>query len=336
VSGSTLQPIIGAIGGTGRSKFLIVSGMLLMTVFFSSLGFAPNLPALFVILVVGALGCSLFHPHAASLATRISAGRRGMAMSLFTVAGTAGIFLSPKIVPRIVTYWPEWGLKALLLTLPLGLLCVLVLWVTPMATPKPSGPERTEWRGLIAGDVRGLALLVVSAVLYSLTICGINTFLPLMLCNERNFTLTQAGDMLAWLILAGAVGVVLGGYLSDRIGRWRVIMTAYLLSVPLFTGFLMTHGPWAQVLLMAGGMALWSAQPCTITLAQELAPHASRIASGMVMGFAWGMAGVFLPIFGMIADWRGFSYSMHWIVLLPLAAAVALFVMKRYARSAWI
>ena len=337
ISGSTLQPVIGAIGGAGRSKGAIVVGMFMMAVFFSCLGFAPNLPTLFAILLVGALGCSLFHPHAASIATRISSGRRGMAMSLFTVAGTAGIFMSPKIVPRIVTMSPEWGLKALVLTMPLGLVCAVVLaLLTPMAPPETTRRERTEWRGLVSGDVPGLATLVVSAILYSLTICGLCTFLPLMLCGERNYSLTQAGDMLSWLILAGAVGVVLGGYLSDRIGRWRVIMGAYLLSVPLFSGFLAANGVLAQILLMAGGVALWSAQPCTITLAQELVPHAARIASGMVMGFAWGMAGLFLPIFGLIADRAGTSYAMRWIVLLPIGAAVSLCVMKRYARSEWV
>ncbi len=347
ISGSTLQPVFGAFGAK-RAKGVIIVGLLLMAVFFSCIGLAPNVPTLFVLLFVGALGCSFFHPHAAAIATRMSAGRRGLAMSLFTVAGTAGLFLSPKIVPRIAT---TWGLEGLVMTMPLGFVCCAILALTPMKALEPhraaspaaewrpgarTGCARTEWRGLLSGDLRHLSFLVVSAVLYSLTICGLAAFLPLMLCREKDFTVTAAGDMLAWLILAGAAGVVLGGYLSDRFGQWRVIMAAYLVSVPLFTGFLRAEGPTALMLLMGGGMALWAAQPCTITLAQELAPKASGIASGLVMGFAWGMAGLFLPIFGMIADRAGTSHAMQWVVLLPIGAAASLWAMKRFRRKGFV
>jgi FSR family fosmidomycin resistance protein-like MFS transporter len=139
--------------------------------------------------------------------------------------------------------------------------------------------------------------------------------------------------MLAWFILSGSAGVLVGGYLSDRIGRWWTILFAYLFAVPLLFGFLMTRGLTAQGLLMGAGMALWTALPCTITLAQELTPRASGIASGMVMGFAWGIGALVLPVFGMIADRAGKAYTMHWIALLPLAATLALVVMKRVSRN---
>ena len=338
ISGSTLQPVIGALGGAGRSKAIIVIGMLMMAVLFSAIGFAPNLWVLVPVLVVGAMGCSMFHPHAATVAMRMASGRRGLAMSMFTVAGTLGIFLSPKLVPRIATFSPAWGLKSLIVTMPFGLVCAAILFLTPMTSPRDEArkAERTEWSGLLAGDLPGLATLVVSATLYSLTISGFCSFLPLMLCRERGATPVEAGDLLAWLMLAGAAGVLVGGYLSDRVGRWWVIMAAYVVAVPLFSGFLATDGPWSKVLLIAGGAVLWAAQPCTITLAQELAPQASRIASGMVMGFAWGMAGFFFPIFGMIADRKGMTFSMHLIAFLPLGAAVSLCAMKRFARSRWI
>jgi FSR family fosmidomycin resistance protein-like MFS transporter len=343
ISGSTLQPVIGALGGAGRSKAIIVIGMLMMAVLFSSIGFAPNLWVLVPVLIVGALGCSMFHPHAATVAMRMASGRRGLAMSMFTVAGTLGIFLSPKVVPRIATFSSAWGLKSLIVTMPFGLACAAILFLTPMASRaeevrggKTAPPERTEWSGLLAGDLPGLATLVVSATLYSLTISGFCSFLPLMLCGERGMTLVQAGDLLAWLMLAGAAGVLIGGYLSDRVGRWWVIMAAYVVAVPLLYGFLATGGAWSKALLIAGGAVLWAAQPCTITLAQELAPQASRIASGMVMGFAWGMAGFFFPIFGMIADRMSMSFSMKLIAFLPLGAAVSLCAMKRFARSRWV
>jgi FSR family fosmidomycin resistance protein-like MFS transporter len=217
--------------------------------------------------------------------------------------------------------------------MPLGLVCAALLLLAPLPPEDVRRPDRTEWRGLLEGDVRGLAMLVVSAILHTVTVTGFCAFLPLMLCSERGFAVTAAGDMLAWFILSGSAGVLVGGYLSDRIGRWWTILFAYLFAVPLLFGFLMTRGLTAQGLLMGAGMALWTALPCTITLAQELTPRASGIASGMVMGFAWGIGALVLPVFGMIADRAGKAYTMHWIALLPLAATLALVVMKRVSRN---
>ena len=330
ISGSTVQPLFGAIGGRAKGKPAVVLGMVMMAVFFSCLGLATNVLTLFLLLVAGGLGCALFHPHAATMATDVSPGRRGRAMSVFTLAGTAGIFLSPKIVPRIAS---AWGLGALVVTMPLGLICAAFLLLAPLPSDDATPGGRTEWRGLLSGDVRGLATLVVSAILHTITVTGFCAFLPLMLCGERGFTVTAAGDMLAWFILSGSLGVVIAGYLSDRIGRWRVILLAYVAAVPLLFGFLGARGLPAQGFLMGAGVALWAALPCTITLAQELAPDASGIASGMVMGFSWGVGGIVLPLFGMIADRAGKAYTMHWIALLPVGAMLSLLVLKRVSRN---
>jgi FSR family fosmidomycin resistance protein-like MFS transporter len=333
ISGSTIQPLLGALGGRAKGKAPIVLGMFMMAVFFSCLGLAPNLFALFALLIAGGLGCSLFHPHAAALATRIGVERRGLAMSVFTVAGTAGIFLSPKIVPRIASHW---GLEALIVTMPLGLVCAGLLLFWPLPSGEAAASKRTEWRGLVSGNVRGLAFLVVAAILHTITVTGFCTFLPLLLCRQRNFTLTAAGDLLAWFILSGALGVLIGGYVSDRIGRWWTILFSYAAVVPLLSGFLAMEGLSAQLALLAAGVALWAALPCTITLAQELVPQAAGIASGLVMGFSWGMGSLVLPIFGMIADRAGTAYAMRWIALLPLGAAVTLCLMKRFASAATV
>jgi FSR family fosmidomycin resistance protein-like MFS transporter len=137
-----------------------------------------------------------------------------------------------------------------------------------------------------------------------------------------------------WALLgfasAGAVGGLVGGAISDRMGRRRTTVAGLALAAPALYFFLHAEGLAAAGLLLVAGACLFSALPVNIVMGQELAPrHASTI-SGVVMGFAWGVGGLGTTALGALVDHlapgmgeaAALARAMELIALLPLAAAV--------------
>jgi FSR family fosmidomycin resistance protein-like MFS transporter len=66
-----------------------------------------------------------------------------------------------------------------------------------------------------------------------------------------------------------------------------------------------------------GGVVLLSTVPVNVVMAQELIPQSASVVSALMMGFAWGMGGMMVPIVGKIADIAGLKKALMLIVLLP-------------------
>lgn len=130
--------------------------------------------------------------------------------------------------------------------------------------------------------------------------------------------------------LAGAIGGLLGGPLSDRLGRRAVTVGGLALTAPAIFLFLRADGLAAAALLVLSGACLFSALPVNIVMAQELRPNQASTVSGLVMGFAWGIGGLATTVLGALADrWSvtlgdlaGLARAMDLIAVLPIAAAL--------------
>jgi len=74
--------------------------------------------------------------------------------------------------------------------------------------------------------------------------------------------------------------------------------------------------------------------PLLVVSAQDIAPHAVGTASGMLMGFTWGIAGVAYIGFGAVQAWLGLvpalvaSFAFLW----PAAALSGVVLVRQRAR----
>ena len=67
-----------------------------------------------------------------------------------------------------------------------------------------------------------------------------------------------------------------------------------------------------------------------ITLAQELSPENSGLASSLPLGFSWGLASLTLPVIGYFGDQIGVAETLKYLALLPiLTAGLAFFLPSR-------
>jgi FSR family fosmidomycin resistance protein-like MFS transporter len=122
-------------------------------------------------------------------------------------------------------------------------------------------------------------------------------------------------------LFATGVGGFIGGPAADRFGPRRVIALSLVLASPfLFVAPALTGWPFL-VTVAIGGFFLQSTLPVNVTFGQSIAPVSAATVSSLMMGFAWGMGGLSVPIVGMIADRIGIEAALRMLALVPLAAA---------------
>jgi FSR family fosmidomycin resistance protein-like MFS transporter len=148
-------------------------------------------------------------------------------------------------------------------------------------------------------------------------------FLPLYLHRERGYSLTEASLALSLYLACGALGGFLGGSLADRFGGRAVIRFSMISCVPFLALFFLTTG-WLSIAGLAlGGLTLLFTIPVNVLMAQELAPEQAGTVSALMMGFAWGLAGlVFIPLTGWISDQSSMGAALFSLILAPLAGFV--------------
>ena len=159
-------------------------------------------------------------------------------------------------------------------------------------------------------------------------------FIPLLL-REQGVSLSMAGRALFVFLFFGALGGMLGGYLSDRIGRQQVIV-ASLVSFPLFMAVAMLlSGPFRWLFLAIAGISLLASFSVTVVFAQELLPQHLGVASGLTLGLSFGAGGVGVGLSGLLADMFGLQMSVWLLLLLPgIAGLIALTLSSRRDRRA--
>jgi MFS transporter, FSR family, fosmidomycin resistance protein len=166
----------------------------------------------------------------------------------------------------------------------------------------------------------------------SLAYTGILTLLPLYLKSENLSNIT-ASHLVTLMLASGAVGGVIGGFISDRYGRKRLIVGSLLLSTPFFFGFFLGTGVLSTISLAIAGAALLSSFSVTVVAAQEAIPNNKALAAGLSMGLAGGLGALAAVFLGRIADIWGLPVAIQVIFVLPIFAAFIGLLMKRRPTS---
>ncbi len=186
---------------------------------------------------------------------------------------------------------------------------------TQAAPPLPASPNRS-WLWVAVLD---LVLILRSAVHISLI-----GFLPVYLV-QRGYTNVAAGQILFAFMAAAALGIPFAGLLADRYGRKPVMLVSLAGAFGFISLFLAIDGALGVVMLTMAGALILASLPLAVVAAQEMFPARAGMASGLMMGFAWGIGGLGATATGALSDAFGVVTALHIMVwlLLPAAALVA-------------
>ena len=324
LSASVTQPVFGFLFDKLGGWKMIIWGPVVAGLSLSSLGLASHYSVLILLLILGGLGLSSFHPEAAALTTSLSGQRRTRGMSIFMLGGNLGYSLGPFLILMVVIHLGlEWSLFA---SLPaLGTAWVLHRYaLLGEKAPKIHSTSSIKIESSLNRRVLGFSVLFSVVVLRVTTVLSLVTFLP-MVQNLRGFSLIAAGGSITVFMACGAFGGLIGGYLADRVGRRKTILTSFILVPPALSAFLYWKGPMSFFILALLGFLLYISEPSCIVLAQEMVPQQARTASGLIMGMAWGLGGGGVLGVGALADVFGIEWALRFLLLLPAGSLILSF-----------
>jgi FSR family fosmidomycin resistance protein-like MFS transporter len=165
-----------------------------------------------------------------------------------------------------------------------------------------------------------MVFLLLAVVLRAATRLGLLTFVPFYFINILQRDPISAGQYLSVFLLAGTVGVVAGGPLADRFGYKKTVLISFILSSLLLYLFYFTHGIISLIFFAAAGLVIISSNAVTMAIGQSLMPNNVGMASGLILGLAMGIGGIFITALGWVADHWGIPITLQLIFGLPILA----------------
>jgi MFS family permease len=340
---SCFQVPVGFLVDRYGPRRILVSGLLAMSAAVVLAGYAPGYAALMATMVLLGAGNSVFHPaDYAVMAAQIAPRRLGRAFSLHTFAGHLGWSLAPAIIIAL-TAFVSWRFAMVVVGLA-GLGAAFVIWWQGALLESPSPAPEAE-RGqpapatTAASPRRGIALLLTAPmllmflymVLSAVASNGLNGFTVVALVSGYDLPLASANLALTLLLVAGALGVLLGGQLADWTRRHELVLVAgFLLAAAALclAGGLFTSFPLLAGSIALAGLMLGAIRPSRDMMVRKAAHSGSF---GKVFGFVtmgMNLGGALAPLlFGWVIDQDGgpmiFILAAGAMLLALLAALAA-------------
>ncbi len=330
LSSAVTQPLFGAVADRVGRRTMAAVGILTSSVLLSLMGIAPTPLLLFLVVLLGGLGSAAFHPAGTSLMRILGERVKELAVAVFSSGGTIGMALGPVVILFVAR---TYGLRASpVLMIPGVVLGALLLLVLPRV------PGTAQARKISFLDPKlvmsPVGVLSLAGILRSLAFVSFINAMPLWLTHLKGFAPDSPviATTLACFALAGGLGGIAAGAISQRVARRHLIVGTMLLALPVMLASLaLAPGSFAFYAAVAGAGALANASvPLLIVSAQDLAPGSMGAATGMLMGFTWGTAGVLYLGIGFLQEAIGLTAAMvvSFLGLVP-AAVIALVVLSR-------
>jgi len=327
-----VQPSVGYLADRYSTRHFILIGVLMPIVFIPLSGITPGFRTLLLVVVLGSLGSSMFHPSVTGLVPLYAGHQTGFAMSVFNTGGTFAFGIGPLF---ITWYAGRFGLSALPFTMALGLMAAWYLyWTVPV--PQSEGLRQLGFWGALKDSLGGVWKTIICIwlvmVIRSVTGQSLLTFMSVYYV-EKGFSVFSAGVMFSLFTVAGTISGLIAGHVSDRIGFKPIFIFAHALMSPMLILFLNLQGQWVYLGAIMAGAFVLATLPLGVAMAQILAPKGRSMVASLMMGFAFGLGGAISPLVGKLAD----MYSIHSVLMgvsfLPLLSLPLIFTFPR-VRSA--
>jgi len=305
-SSSFTQPVFGHMSdGGGRTRWMAWSGVALSGVAAAALALAPNLAAVAIALLVGGLGTALYHPVSAALvAGSVPQRSRGQWMSVYISAGNFGLPIGPFVIGVIIATLGLDG--SWLIAIPAVALAALVWRLGPHLPRQTVAP--LPLRAVLRTNRRMLAGLVSVSATRAWASALVSSFLPLYAVS-RGATIVDASQLLTLFLLSGAFGGLFGGWLADRVGRDRVIITSLLIAAPFCVLLALQDGvgPAFVMATAVSGLLLNGSFVVLAVRGQESMPGSLGMVSGLMLGLSIGLGGLAVTPMAIVAERIGIA-----------------------------
>jgi FSR family fosmidomycin resistance protein-like MFS transporter len=324
--GSALsQPFFGILFDRFGASASLYLAPLLTGLLVSCLGITPSFTLFLVVLCLGCLGSAAFHPKGASVTPALSGGHPEVGMAVFSAGGNLGYAAGPAIIAYFIS---TWGFRATpILAVPAALVagCLALLLPAGELRKRTARSARISFRELAAnrGNLAILARLVFINFCLTVGVRGLGTFLPVYMAQHGS-RVTSIGILFTGMLALGALASVFVSTLSRRTGKKGLIMVSAAAGGPLaVAGYLFFPSPVGIALIVIAGTVLTFTSPLLILMAQKHSGNSPAMASSLIMGLSWGLAGLAMVPMGALGEALGMNVMMVIAGGFPLLAVVS-------------
>ncbi|MFI3283347.1 MAG: MFS transporter, partial [Rikenellaceae bacterium] len=249
MSASVLQPIMGSYLDRRPNPYFITLAAVLTFSGLVSLAYADSFEWVIGSVMLVGCGSSIIHPEASRMTSIASAGRKGLAQSIFQVGGNLGGSLGPLLAAFIIAPYGRHNtlLVALLSFVGVGASLIVAKWykgvlaqreiegTLPKSKNKALQPGDEGWIPRPYSNRRTyfyigvLLVLIFSKYAYMASMSSYYTFYTM---GKFSLTVQHSQYALFIFVFATALGTLLGGPIGDRIGRKYVIWASILGATP--------------------------------------------------------------------------------------------------------
>jgi MFS family permease len=276
------------------------------------------------------------HPVGNSLlADLYDKGRRGVAISGHVAGGNMGTVLLTPLAGVLLNAW-GWRNALLLLTIP-AVLTGLAVVSSIRERPRPA-----RQRSAIGDMMEGLRLVsaswnLVMIFLASLIAAGgrglgvVILVVPLYLKLHLHLSNAYVTLLYSLLLVGSVIGPLIGGPLSDRIGRRALLLLAYPLSAltTLTVLIVPAGGPWLALALTATGLVVYVESPILQAFLADEAPAIQRDAIfSLYFAVAFGVGALWAAGLGAAIGGLGFGFVFALMAATYLAAGACVLAIR--------
>ncbi|MFC1901810.1 MFS transporter [Chloroflexota bacterium] len=286
------------------------------------------------------LGGGFFYPALYTYLGSMLASR-GLMTGIANAAMGIGGFLGPLLAGRLVEPY-SWNTPVYIFACIAMLVTILYLLVIKPRKERPireDSPKLTnDWRTILR--YRGVILIYLANFIANVGFFAFITWTPSFLLESRNLSFSAMGTLFGAVPLAGAVGAVVFGALSDALKN-RTILTGITGIISAAISYLLfalpTGSPIIALMLIAIGFLYFPSWNLLTAIAQDsVSPENMGTATGLVQN-AGLLGGVIGPVTaGYMIEKIGLPSAMLLVATVPMFMyGIIVILYKAVEKTAW-
>jgi MFS family permease len=273
-------------------------------------------------------------PRDALVTDAISPDQRGRAFGYHRAMDHAGAVVGPLVAALFLVLWDQ-PIRTLFLfsALP-GALCLLLLFfglkrTEPVPQPHPPFQVKNAWRQVPPSFKKFMGIL------FLFTLGNASDAFLILKAKNLGLSIPEILTLWSFFHLIKSATSLVGGRLSDRIGRRGLLIAGWGLYAAVYTGFAWARSPvHVGALFGVYGLFFGMTEGVERAWVADLAP---KILRGSVFGLYHLTAGIGALcaslIFGVLWNWGGDALAFYTGAGFALTAALGLLVLRCPERS---
>ncbi|MFC2097887.1 MFS transporter [Bacteroidota bacterium] len=330
---SLLNPFVGIIAERLQMRYFVILSPGITAIAMSLIGVAPHYIILIILLFISGISSTLFHVPTPVMIKRVSGKRIGKGMSFYMFGGELARSVGPLIIIAAVSLW---GLEGTWRVMPMGLATSVVLFYRlkdiKISDELKKNKQYKQYKDTFTQFLPMFTWISGFTFFRGAMKSVLALYLPVFLENEGH-SLWFAGGSLSVLMLAGAIGTLFSGTISDKLGRSRTLLIICL-STPVFMFlFLISDGIWTFPVLVLLGFFLVAPTPVVLAIVNGTkSPHPAFM-NGIYMGLNFLLNAIALLIMSLVADIVGLRTTFFLTIFISLLAIPFIYLMDRSVKK---